>query len=181
LKALLVADAFYAPQNRAALIKSPVELVVGTLRQFDFRTGEILPFVVTANQLGQRLFAPPNVKGWPGGEAWINSTTFLARKAFLERLFRVEELRAMPLTEMTGGMEQQLAAARLAPGQERYLRAMLNVHFDSSQWLARLNGGEAGAVQRVLLATGPATPAAPGMQGIDLIRQLTQDAAYQLK
>ena len=181
LKALLVSDAFYAPQNRAALIKSPIELVVGTLRQFDFRTGEVLPFVVTANQLGQRLFAPPNVKGWPGGEAWINSTTFLARKAFLERLFRVEELRAMPVGEMAGGMEQQLAALRLAPGQERYLRAMQNVHFDASQWLARLNGGEAGAVQRVLLATGPAAPAAPGMQGMDLIRQLTQDAAYQLK
>ena len=93
LRALLVSDAFYAPQNRAALIKSPVELVVGTLRQFDFTTGEVMPFVVTANQLGQRLFAPPNVKGWPGGEAWINSTTLLARKAFLERLFRVEELR----------------------------------------------------------------------------------------
>src|SRR6185295_4334241 len=58
------------------------------LRQFNFRTGEVLPFVFTANQLGQSLFAPPNVKGWPGGEAWINSTRLLARKAFLERLFR---------------------------------------------------------------------------------------------
>jgi uncharacterized protein (DUF1800 family) len=181
LNALLVSDAFYAPQNRAALIKSPIELVVGTLRQFDFKTGEVLPFVVTANQLGQRLFAPPNVKGWPGGEAWINSTTFLARKAFLERLFRVEELRAMPAGEMAGGMGEQLAAARLAPGQERYLRAMLNVHFDAGQWLARLNGGEAGAVQRVLLATAPVAPAAPGIKGMDLIRQVTQDAAYQLK
>jgi uncharacterized protein (DUF1800 family) len=181
LNALLVSDAFYAPQNRAALIKSPVELVVGTLRQFDFRTTEVMPFVVTANQLGQRLFAPPNVKGWPGGEAWINSTTFLARKAFLERLFRVEELRAMPAGDGAGGMDQQMAAARVGPGQERYLRAMMNVHFDASQWLARLNGGEAGSVQRVLLATGPALPAASGMQGMDLIRQLTQDAAYQLK
>jgi uncharacterized protein (DUF1800 family) len=180
LRALLVSDAFYAPQNRAALIKSPVELVVGTLRQFDFRTGEVLPFVVTANQLGQRLFAPPNVKGWPGGEAWINSTTFLARKAFLERLFRVEELRAMPAGEMAGSMEQQLPA-RPAPGQERYLRAMSSVRFDASQWLARLDRGEAAAVQRVLLATAPATPAPPGTLGMDLIRQLTQDAAYQLK
>jgi uncharacterized protein (DUF1800 family) len=176
-----VSDAFYAPQNRGALIKSPVELVVGTLRQFDFRTTEVMPFVVTANQLGQRLFAPPNVKGWPGGEAWINSTTFLARKAFLERLFRVEELRAMPAGDGAGGMDQQMAAARVGPGQERYLRAMMNVHFDASQWLARTNGGEAGSVQRVLLATGPALPAASGMRGMDLIRQLTQDAAYQLK
>jgi uncharacterized protein (DUF1501 family) len=27
------------------------------------------------------------VKGWPGGEAWINSSTLLARKSTLERLF----------------------------------------------------------------------------------------------
>jgi len=181
LNALLVSDAFYAPQNRAALIKSPVELVVGTLRQFDFTTAGVMPFVVTTNQLGQRLFAPPNVKGWPGGEAWINSTTFLARKAFLEHLFRVEELRAMPAGEMAGGMDGLMAAARLAPGQERYLRAMLQVHFDSGQWLARVNGGEAAAVQRVLLAAAPAGPGASGMQGMDLIRHLTQDAAYQLK
>ena len=35
--------------------------------------------------IGQNLFSPPNVKGWPGGEAWINSDTLLARKQFLER------------------------------------------------------------------------------------------------
>jgi uncharacterized protein (DUF1800 family) len=177
LSALLASDAFYAPQNRAALVKSPVDLVVGTLRQFNFATSEVMPFVVTANQLGQRLFAPPNVKGWPGGEAWIDSTTLLSRKAFLERLFRVEELRAMPVD----GMESVLASARLVPGQERYLRAMLQVQFDSAQWLARVNGGEPATVQRVLLATAPAGPVAPGMRGMDLVRHLTQDAAYQLK
>jgi uncharacterized protein (DUF1800 family) len=32
-------------------------------------------------QLGQDLFAPPNVRGWPGGEAWINSSTLLAQQA----------------------------------------------------------------------------------------------------
>jgi uncharacterized protein (DUF1800 family) len=175
LRVLLVSDAFYAPQNRAALIKSPVDLVVGTLRQFDFRTGEVAPFVAAVSQLGQRLFAPPNVKGWPGGETWINSTTLLARKAFLERLFRVEELRAAPGGEMAAPLERPAGAL-----QERYLRAMLDVQFDSRQWLHRVGDGEPRAVQRVLLATAPAG-AAPGMQGIDLIRHLTQDAAYQLK
>ena len=66
LKALLTSEAFYAPENRAALIKSPVDLVVGTLRQFSFATGDMLPFAFTLAQLGQNLFAPPNVKGWPG-------------------------------------------------------------------------------------------------------------------
>ena len=39
--------------------------------------------------MGQNLFSPPNVKGWPGGEAWINASTLLARKQFLERLSRL--------------------------------------------------------------------------------------------
>ncbi len=181
LRALLVSDAFYAPANRAVLVKSPVELVVGTLRQFNFRTGEIMPFVVTANQLGQSLFAPPNVKGWPGGDAWINSATLLGRKAFLERLFRVEELRAMATGAMAADMGQPKGAARLPEGRERFLRAMLEVDFDGGRWLAQFPGGDPAAVQRVLLATEPVGTAVPETRGIDLIRHLTQDAAYQLK
>ena len=39
--------------------------------------------------MGQNLFSPPNVRGWPGGDAWINTHTLLARKQFLERAGRV--------------------------------------------------------------------------------------------
>ena len=91
LTALLAADAFYLPANRGVLVKSPIELVVGTLRQFNLAPGEMLPFALAAAGMGQNLFAPPNVKGWPGGETWINTTTLLARKQFLDRLTRVDE------------------------------------------------------------------------------------------
>ena len=30
-------------------------------------------------QLGQDLFAPPNVKGWDGGVTWITTNTLLTR------------------------------------------------------------------------------------------------------
>ena len=40
--------------------------------------------------MGQNLMAPPNVKGWPGGEAWINTNTLLARKQFVDRVSRAE-------------------------------------------------------------------------------------------
>ena len=180
LGALLVSDAFYAPKNRAALIKSPVELVVGTLRQFSFGTGDVLPFVLTANQLGQVLFAPPNVKGWPGGEAWINSSTLLARKSFLERLFRVEELRPM-LATMDGGMGQPRGVAQIDDGRERFVRAMMEIRFDSNRWLAQFRDADTASVQRVLLAAAPLAAPAPGVQGMELIRQLTLDPAYQLK
>jgi hypothetical protein len=43
---------------------------------------ELPPPAVCVNllrNLGQDLFAPPNVKGWDGGSAWITTNTLLAR------------------------------------------------------------------------------------------------------
>ncbi|HKC43002.1 MAG TPA: DUF1800 domain-containing protein, partial [Burkholderiales bacterium] len=97
LRELLLAPAFWAPENRSALIKSPVDLVVGTMHSLDFSIGDPLPLALVVAQLGQNLFSPPNVKGWPGGEAWINSSSLLARKAFAERIFRAEEMPGLAL------------------------------------------------------------------------------------
>ncbi len=92
LRDMLLSDAFWAPENRAVLVKSPVDLVIGSLRQFRFSVEDPAPFAVILRQLGQDLFNPPNVKGWPGGNAWLNTTTLLARKGFLNRLFRADEM-----------------------------------------------------------------------------------------
>lgn len=92
LREMLLSDAFWAPENRGVLVKSPVDLVIGSLRQFRFSVEDPAPFAVILRQLGQDLFNPPNVKGWPGGEAWLNTTTLLARKGFLNRLFRADEM-----------------------------------------------------------------------------------------
>jgi uncharacterized protein (DUF1800 family) len=92
LREMLLSEAFWAPTSRAVLVKSPAELVVGSLRQFRFEVEDSAPFAVIMRQLGQDLFGPPNVKGWPGGEAWLNTTTLLARKGFLNRLFRADEM-----------------------------------------------------------------------------------------
>lgn len=184
LRALLTSDAFYAPQNRGLLIKSPVDLVIGTLRQFSFTTGEPTPFAFTTAQLGQNLFAPPNVKGWPGGEAWINSTTLLARKEFLDRLFRADELRPV-LAAMAGGpgdMDRPKGVGRMGnDGRARFMRAMADIHFDSGKWLAQFRTPEPAALQRLVLAVPPANPLPAGVQGLEAIRRLTQDPAYQLK
>jgi uncharacterized protein (DUF1800 family) len=91
LRALLLTDAFWAAENRAALIKSPVELVVGALQHLGVEYDDPRPFALDLRALGQDLFRPPSVRGWPGGSAWITSTTLLARKRFLERLLRAEQ------------------------------------------------------------------------------------------
>ncbi len=87
MKAILTSDYFYRPENKMTLIKSPVELTVGTLRQFNIQLLNLeAPLKITAN-LGQDIFYPPNVKGWPGGEYWINSRTLQLRKHYLEYIF----------------------------------------------------------------------------------------------
>jgi uncharacterized protein (DUF1800 family) len=119
LRALLLADEFWNQKHRAVLVKSPVELVIGSLRQFQFEVEDPAPFAVIMRQLGQDLFGPPNVKGWPGGEAWLNTTTLLARKGFLNRLFRADEM-GQPATAATlidrdlMGQRRDKAQARLA-------------------------------------------------------------------
>lgn len=108
MRAMLTSDAFYAKENRATLVKSPVEFVVGTLKQFEIETTYLRPFVFAAAGLGQNLMSPPNVKGWPGGESWINSSSLLGRKQFLDRVFRADD---MPMTPMAGDMVAMMKGA----------------------------------------------------------------------
>jgi uncharacterized protein (DUF1800 family) len=176
LRALLTSDAFYAPQHRAALVKSPVDLVVGTLRQFQFTTGDVAPFALVVAQLGQNLFSPPNVKGWPGGDAWINSTTLLARKQFLDRLFRSEAARPVAMMAATAAPPANPVAAM----QQRLQRALSELHFDSERW-SRQVGSEPAQVQRLVLATAPQHALPETATRMEMIRRLTQDPVYQLK
>jgi uncharacterized protein (DUF1800 family) len=186
LRLLLQSDAFFAAGNRATLVKSPVDLVAGTLRQFQFVTSDVQPFALIVAQLGQNLFAPPNVKGWPGGDAWINSTTLLARKQFLERLFNAADLNgnnripAMMAANVTPPLvNPAVQGAPINAMRQRLQRSMAEIQFNSQSWLQQA-GGEA-QVQRLVLAMAPQHPLPPGASGLEAIRRLTQDPAYQLK
>jgi len=57
--------------------------------------------------LGQDLFDPPNVKGWPGGVEWVDTANLPARHAFL---FSTAE--ALALIEEPGAARQQQLAQR---------------------------------------------------------------------
>jgi uncharacterized protein (DUF1800 family) len=80
VKMILNSQAFYSPQAIGAQIKSPVQLVLGTIRQMNLsmpRQPQAL--IQPLNQMGQVPFAPPNVRGWPGGRMWINTSTLFVR------------------------------------------------------------------------------------------------------
>lgn len=79
LRALFLSEGFYAPEHVGSLVKSPVELVVGTARQLGIRIVDLSGTARTMAEMGQELFQPPNVKGWPGGRKWINTATLFQR------------------------------------------------------------------------------------------------------
>jgi uncharacterized protein (DUF1800 family) len=90
LREIFCSRAFWVAESRLALVKSPVDWVLGTLNSLEVEPPEAQHLAIALRQLGQDLFAPPNVKGWPGGETWINSSTLLQRKQLAERLLRRE-------------------------------------------------------------------------------------------
>jgi hypothetical protein len=46
--------------------------------------------------LGQLLFYPPNVAGWPGGKAWIDSSTLMMRMRIPQMLNDEDEINVKP-------------------------------------------------------------------------------------
>jgi uncharacterized protein (DUF1800 family) len=79
LTAMFRCEEFYADTIICNQIKSPVQWLAGSVRALE---RELPPprvcFWLTRN-LGQDLFAPPNVKGWDGGPSWITTNTLLER------------------------------------------------------------------------------------------------------
>ena len=103
VRAMLESDEFYSSRARGALVKSPVELAVGAVRALAVET-DFRPLDKPIEQMGQEIFMPPNVAGWPGGVAWINSSALLQRVNMAGKIAeaRANRLRFTP-TDMVDG------------------------------------------------------------------------------
>jgi uncharacterized protein (DUF1800 family) len=90
LQDIFSSDAFWNDQYKGTLIKSPIDIVVGTLRTLDLEDKNLplRSLQVQLRKMGQDLYNPPNVKGWPGGESWVDGVTLPVRQQFLRRLTR---------------------------------------------------------------------------------------------
>jgi uncharacterized protein (DUF1800 family) len=75
-------DAFYSDSAYRALVKSPAELVAQSLKATGADARSFTAAAAAMAPMGQVLFYPPNVAGWPGGTSWINSSTLLSRINF---------------------------------------------------------------------------------------------------
>ncbi|MEZ4903179.1 MAG: DUF1800 domain-containing protein [Spirosomataceae bacterium] len=89
---VFTADWFYDSANMGAQIKSPVELLAGLQKALQMDFVDKTPVLYLQKALGQVLFNPPNVAGWPGGKTWIDSSSLLTRMQIPKLLFRNETL-----------------------------------------------------------------------------------------
>ncbi|MBS4043534.1 MAG: DUF1800 domain-containing protein [Chitinophagaceae bacterium] len=70
---------FYHEKNIGTKIKSPIELLVGIRKQIPMEIENPEIQLLLQRALGQLLFYPPNVAGWPGGKNWIDSSSLMIR------------------------------------------------------------------------------------------------------
>ncbi len=93
IRAILLEPAFRSTAVRHALVKQPVEYVVGTLRALRLPAG---PAALTAlRSLGQVPLRPPSVGGWPSGTAWLTTSSAQARLQFAQWVVKTADLSAL--------------------------------------------------------------------------------------
>ena len=89
-----------------------VELLVGLSRQFYIGYDRPEVLLQFEKVLGQVLFYPPNVAGWPGGRNWIDSSSLMYRLK-------------IPSTLLNGGLID--FEGKADPEDEAYLATVRNL------------------------------------------------------
>ena len=159
LRAILTHQDFLAPANRGTAIKSPVVFLVGTARVLELTVPNKRILVRAGRALGQDIFDPPNVKGWPGGTTWINASTLLLRQQIIQRLLRGKEM---------GNKKMRKKAISMVAMRGGILPASLE-NLDSAE------------LTRLLLPIPPVRPLPADLSPIRTVEWLLQDPAYQLQ
>jgi uncharacterized protein (DUF1800 family) len=96
MKDIFTSEWFYADENIGTHIKSPVELIAGIRRMLpmNFENQEVQ--LLLERVLGQILFYPPNVAGWPGGKNWIDSSSLMFRLRIPQLIEDQDEITIRP-------------------------------------------------------------------------------------
>ncbi len=90
LNKIFLSPWFYEKKNIGSKIKSPIELIVGVRRILPMQFNNEDSLLLFQRLLGQVLFNPPNVAGWPGGRSWIDSSSLMYRMR-LPRILKDDE------------------------------------------------------------------------------------------
>ena len=82
MRAIFKSPEFTSGTNYRSLVKTPIEFMIQTARVLD--SSSLAKLIITSGSgMGQSLFDPPDVNGWPTNEAWISSNTVVERVNFV--------------------------------------------------------------------------------------------------
>ncbi|CAN5651060.1 DUF1800 domain-containing protein [soil metagenome] len=116
---IFISDWFYDDKNIGTKIKSPIDLLAGIRRLLPMELEDDNMQLLFQRALGQILFYPPNVAGWPGGKSWIDSSTLMLRLRIPQILTANEAVNINPKSDddvMMGQMTEEKKAAQLKKG-----------------------------------------------------------------
>ena len=192
MRSILLSAQFRDPANRGALIKSPIELIVGTIRLLGLPVPEKTQLVRMMQGLGQTPFDPPNVKGWAGGESWITTYTLLLRQQFMRRIIEATTVASMEGAMMSSRQNRSIERREQLPmpaeqgarqiGEPRPIEGRsLRAAGDEARLGQVLSGVDTATLVRTLLPRAPIdTVDVTGTPGAAVARAML-DTAYQLK
>jgi uncharacterized protein (DUF1800 family) len=92
VRTVLKSNLFFSPNVYRTRIKSPVDFALGIVKGLEGHVGTTA-LAEVLESLGQSLLYPPSVKGWDGGEAWLNGQTLLFRQNLALALTSTEDAR----------------------------------------------------------------------------------------
>jgi uncharacterized protein (DUF1800 family) len=75
---------FHSTECRGRCVKSPVDFAIGAIRSLELFAPppDLVDLEIYLTKMGQRLFFPPSVAGWPRGLAWLGGQELVARANF---------------------------------------------------------------------------------------------------
>jgi uncharacterized protein (DUF1800 family) len=114
---------FYDEKNIGVQIKSPIELLAGIRRMLPMKLENEDSQLLLQRVLGQVLFYPPNVAGWPGGKSWIDSSSLMVRMRIPLMINDEDDLNVRPKADddIMGGQ-----ADEKKPYQKKYANSKAN-------------------------------------------------------
>jgi hypothetical protein len=118
---------FYDAKNIGCHIKSPVELMVGIQRTLPMEIENVQVLLLLQRLLGQILFYPPNVAGWPGGKNWIDSSSLMLRLRLPQMIDATDELTMTPKDDddQMMGMKDKAGPAKGMRGMGQPIKAIV--------------------------------------------------------
>jgi uncharacterized protein (DUF1800 family) len=123
--------------EKYAMVKSPVEWFIAACRALELTPSALKTPAQMINhleKLGQVPFSPPNVGGWPAGEAWLSSATAQYRIAFATWLVKQSDLRVLKSITPAQRMLQSADWLGVAEWSPRTKAALRDAQGDPAQF-----------------------------------------------